>query len=183
MRWLIFSLLSGPVAAAACPPVPDIAPAMDALIEQAHAADTISEGQEVGREMWKIWADAPDEAAQAILDRGMGKRRVFDLLGALVDFDELVQYCPDYAEGYNQRAFVHYLQEDYPAAILDLDEALARSPRHVGALSGKALALLRLGRTREARLVLTQALSINPWIPERSLVVPGAPLAPVGEEL
>ena len=56
------------------------------------------------------------------------------------------------------------------AALADLDLALERSPRHVGALSGKALTLMGLGRADEAQAVLREALALNPWIPERGLL-------------
>ena len=41
-------------------------------------------------------------------------------LGELIaeqTLDELIAYCPDYAEGYNQRAFAEYLRFNYSAAI------------------------------------------------------------------
>ena len=108
----------------------------------------------------------------------MAARGSYDFLGAIDAFDRLVEYCPDYAEGYNQRAFVNFLREDYEAALPDLDRALERSPRHVAALSGKALTLMGLGRGDEAQEVLREAVELNPWIPERGLLqeLPGEEL-------
>jgi tetratricopeptide (TPR) repeat protein len=183
MRWIVFFILTGPACADVCPPPPDIAPALEQLIAQAQAAKNDSDGQAIGLEMWKLWADAPDDAAQEMLDRGMGKRRVFDLLGAISDFDDLVAYCPDYAEGYNQRAFANFLAQNFDDALVDLDRALARSPRHIAAMSGKVLTLMELGRLDEARALLAKALALNPWIPERGLALPGAPLAPLGKDI
>jgi len=93
-----------------------------------------------------------------------------DLRNAVAAFDALIAYCPDYAEGYNQRAFARYLRQDFAPALEDLDAALARSPRHIGALSGKALTLMGLGRDREALATLRAALALNPWLSERALV-------------
>ncbi|MCV6584333.1 MAG: tetratricopeptide repeat protein [Marinibacterium sp.] len=162
---------------------PDHDAALDALIARSQATTSQDQARALSDEMWALWTDAPDDQAQAMLDRGMSKRSGFDYLGALQDFDALVAYCPDYAEGYNQRAFVHFLRQDFAAAIPDLDRALALSPRHVGALSGKALTLMGLGRMAEARLALSQALALNPWLPERGLAGPGGPLAPQGQDL
>ena len=100
----------------------------------------------------------------------MRMRESWDLLGARQAFDRLIDYCPDWAEGWNQRAFVHYLNQDFTAALSDLNAALARAPRHLGALSGKALTLTALGREAEAQEVLRAALALNPWLPERSLL-------------
>lgn len=177
--------LGGPVlvpesalAQEACPPAEDHSAALEQLITQIQGAPDQGAARLLANEMWQFWADAPDERAQAILDRGMTRRAAFDFLGALEDFDQLIAYCPDYSEGYNQRAFVHYLRRDFASALADLDRALARSPRHVAALSGRALALYGLSRLEEARVALQSALALNPWLPERNLASPGGPLSP-----
>ena len=40
-----------------------------------------------------------------------------------------------------------------------------------------------LGRHDEAQEVLRDALELNPWLPERGLAAPGAPLAPKGQDI
>lgn len=179
---LVLAIAAGP-AGAACPAAPDHSARIDALLEGTRAAQTEHEARELAGAMWGYWTDAPDEVAQAMLDRGMGKRRSYDFLGALGDLDRLVAYCPDYAEGYNQRAFVHFLRQDYAAALPDLDRAIALSPNHVAALAGRVLTLVGLGETETAREALGQALALNPWLPERGLAAPGGPLAPRGEDI
>ena len=99
------SLLSTAAAWASCPAAPDHTEALADLISKARAAETETQGRLFSSQMWVLWVDAPDDSAQAVLDRGMGRRESFDLLGAIKDFDALIDYCPDYAEGYNQRAF------------------------------------------------------------------------------
>lgn len=175
----------------ACPQGADHSEPLEQLIHQIQRAENENEARLLSNQMWTYWAQAPDEVSQAILDRGMSRRASYDFLGALADFDELISYCPNYSEGYNQRAFVNYLRQDYAAALEDLDRALALSPRHVAALSGRALSLYGLERFAEAREALGRALSLNPWLPERHLATPGGPLqpdpapddAPVGQEL
>ncbi|WP_043771920.1 tetratricopeptide repeat protein [Roseivivax isoporae] len=166
----LLALVTATALRAECPPPPDHAAALDALFARVQAAETEMAAREIANEMWAYWADAPDETAQDLLDRGMQARRAFDLLGALDAFDRLVSYCPDYAEGYNQRAFVNFLRQDYATALPDLDAALERAPRHVAALSGKALTLFGLGRDAEARIVLRRALALNPWLSERHML-------------
>ncbi len=113
----------------------------------------------------------------------MARREAWDLLGALGELDKLVAYCPDYAEGYNQRAFVNFLRQDFGAALIDLDKALDLSPNHIAAMSGRALTLLGLKRLDEARTALTAALQLNPWLSERALLAPGGALEPPGEDI
>jgi len=178
-------LLVAPAFATAetCPPAPDIAAELAGLIDAARAAPDERAGNRVSDQMWQVWLRAPDTAAQEVLDRGMRQRSNYDFVGAYDSFDTLVTYCPDYAEGYNQRAFISFLRADFDAALVDLDRALVLSPDHVGAQSGRALTLMNLGRIGEARLQMLDALANNPWLSERALVADGAPLGPSGEDL
>lgn len=162
---------------------PDHVADVDDLIAQAQDATTESEARQIGGEMWELWTDAPDATSQMLLDRGMRRRDSYDLAGAFGEFDALVTYCPDYAEGYNQRAFVNFLRQNFTDALVDLDRALALSPTHVAALSGKALTLMELDRMDEARIVLAEAIKLNPWLPERSLAAKNGPLAPLGQDI
>ena len=178
MRYFVLAMICAGPAFASCPVVEDRTSELAALSAGAVAAPNEMVGRQFSDQMWAIWADAPDEIAQEMLDRGMAARRVFDFLAAVRAFDELVAYCPDYAEGYNQRAFVRFLTQDFAAAVADLELALVRQPRHVAAMSGLALSLMGLGQQDSAQVVLRRALALNPWIPERGLLQ-----APAGEKL
>lgn len=175
-------LISSP-AFAVCPAPQDIASDLTALIVDANDAETEQAGREISAQMWQLWLKAPDEVAQEALDSGMRARANYDFLGSVEAFTRLVEYCPDYAEGFNQRAFVLFLQQNFELALVDLDKALVLSPRHVGAQSGRALTLLNLGRLEEARAQLLEALQNNPWLSERFLLEKGGTLAVRGEDI
>lgn len=180
---IILALLSGPAFAADCPASADTSAELTTLFEEARAAPDSRAGRVVSDKMWQVWLRAPDAAAQEVLDRGMRRRDAYDFLGALTEFDRLVAYCPDYAEGYNQRAYIHFLREDYEKSLTDLDAALALQPQHVAAQSGRALTLMNLGRIAEARAQLLIAVENNPWLSEAALLTEGAPLGPQGEDI
>lgn len=163
------------LAMAACPQVPDHGEALDALISAAQTAPDEYSAQLLSNDMWALWADAPDDTAQRMLDDGMARRASYDLEGAIGHFEQLIDYCPDYAEGYNQRAFALFLKGSFDAALADLDMAIQLSPKHIGALSGKAMTLIGLGRTDEGQKVLREALALNPWLKERHFLQGEAP--------
>ncbi len=176
MRSLVlmsFLALSSPALAEepVCPPGPDHSATIATLLDALKEAPDQSEARALTNELWLLWTDAPDSRAQALLDEGMAKRESYDFLGARETFDLLVEYCPDYAEGYNQRAFASFLRQDYPAALWDLEKTLDLSPDHMAALSGLALTLMGLGRNDEAQEVLRRAVDMNPWLNERHLLV------------
>lgn len=171
---LVLLALAGPVAAQdACPPAPDREAERMGLMDRLCVAPDPVEAQRAMQDLWAIWTDAPDAAAQALLERGMTRLRAGDLDGASEALDDLVARCPDFAEGYNQRAFAAFLRQDFEAALPDLDRAIALSPEHLGALSGRALTLIGLGRDDEAQAALREALRLNPWMAERALLEGG----------
>lgn len=166
----LIGLASAPLGAATCPEAPDHRAEISDLIAAAQAAPDETAGRVISNEMWQYWADAPDDYAQDLLDEGMTRRAAYDFEGAVAAFDALVDYCPAYAEGYNQRAFVNFIRQDYSAALPDLERAVALSPSHIAAMAGQALTLTALERPGEAALALRAALKLNPWLPERYLL-------------
>lgn len=171
MRYVIALLaLAGPAWAQTCPAPPDHSVRFAELVEAARAAPSEAAARPLNNQMWELWADAPDEAAQELLDRGMKRRSSYDFVGAIEDFDRLIAYCPDYAEGYNQRAFVNFIRQDYAAALTDLNRAIELSPAHIAALSGRALTYFGLGQVEAAQADLKVAVGLNPWIPERGML-------------
>lgn len=183
IRILSLVLFAAGPACADCPASPDISGDLNTLIAEARSAESDAEGSLISDKMWQLWLTAPDQAAQEMLDLGMRQRQSYDFLGALASYSALVEYCPEYAEGYNQRAFVSFLTGDFRKALVDLDKALSLSPNHVGAQSGRALTLMNLGEKERARKQLLEALENNPWLSERFLLSDGGPLALDVQEL
>ncbi len=172
---LVLALMCGPAMAQdtpVCPAGPDRSAQMSALFDSLRVARDDAEARMLTDDLWRMWTTAPDARAQGLLDEGMRQRDGYDFLGARDTFDTLIEYCPGYAEGYNQRGFASFLRQDYAAALVDIDAALAITPTHLGALSGKVLTLIALDRADEAQAVLRQAVAINPWLKERALLVP-----------
>lgn len=76
--------------------------------------------------------------------------------------DQAVILYPDYVEGWNSRAMVHLMMQDYDRAMSDLARALAIEPRHFGALSGLAGILRATGQEENAVEVYRRMLEIYP---------------------
>ncbi|SHI62737.1 tetratricopeptide repeat protein [Wenxinia saemankumensis] len=178
MRLLLLLALCPAAALADCPPGPDIAAEAAPLIRALPQAGGERAARLIMDDLWQLWMRAPDPRAQEFLDRGMDRRAAYDLRAAYDAFDQLVGYCPGWAEGWNQRAFALFQMQDFEGALPDLDRALELSPAHVGALSGRAMTLLALGRVEEGQQALRDALAVNPWLAERRLLIepPGVDL-------
>ena len=167
---LVLALPLPALAQGVCPALPDRSAAVDRIYADLRFAPGPAEAQALSARLWDIWLDAPDKRAQRLLDQGMLLNRLGRRDAAREVLGTLIGYCPAYAEGYNQRAHAAFLAQDFSAALADLDRVLARRPRHLGALTGKALTLIAMGRVEDAQEPLRAALRLNRWLSERALL-------------
>lgn len=142
-----------------------------ALFSVLSNAQSEKEGRTAEGAIWLYWFDqSPTADVRASLDAGRERREAYDYEAAENHLDKVVESAPDYAEGYNQRAFVRFLRENYEDAQSDLEIALELEPDHFGAMSG-LFHILRIKKRPEAALgLLRQAVDIHPWIQERSFL-------------
>ena len=81
---------------------------------------------------------------------------------ALDYLDQVIVRAPDFAEGWNRRATLHYTMDNYAKSMTDIQRALQLEPRHFGALAGMATILERTGKKEAALKAWERALSIYP---------------------
>jgi tetratricopeptide (TPR) repeat protein len=169
---LLLTVLPGLTLAQECPESPDIAAERDHLLSILATTTSPAEARPIADSLWILWRTAPDEHSQELLDRGIARREAYDLEDSEGILDELIDYCPDYAEGYNQRAFTRFLRQDYESSLEDLEHVLETEPHHFGALSGKAVVFLSMGRMILGQSSLREALEVHPWLNERVMLQP-----------
>ncbi|WP_346894318.1 tetratricopeptide repeat protein [uncultured Roseibium sp.] len=151
----------------------------DALFDALKSAKTEAEARLIEDSIWWFWLDeAPDTETRHLVDEAMRKRDGYDFEGARLLLNDAIERAPDYAEVWNQRAFILFLQDKLDEALEDADRALELEPRHFGALSGKAHILMRQGRVDLGQQALRQAIEIYPFIKERHMLI-----EPKGDEL
>lgn len=150
------------------------------LFETLKNARSEQAGRAAEEAIWLFWMhNAPDAETEALVSRAMERREAYDFEAARLILDEVVAGAPDYAEGWNQRAFIHFLQEKLDKALEDLDRALELEPKHFGALAGKARILMQQGRFELGQKVLREAVEIHPWLKERGMLIP----VPAGQKI
>jgi tetratricopeptide (TPR) repeat protein len=83
---------------------------------------------------------------------------------ALKLLDAVVKLRPDYVEGWNRRATLYYLRNDYTHSLEDIQQVLVREPRHFGALAGLGMIMQELGDDKRALDAFRKALAVNPHL-------------------
>lgn len=143
------------------------------LFQQLRNAGTERQGRAIENEIWRMWmAQAPLPDIEQAVSEAMRKRERYDWDGALVILDTVVGDAPNYAEGWNQRAFIRFLKQDFDGSLEDIERALVLEPKHFAALAGKATILMQQGRVELGQTALRQAAEIHPWLKERSMLLP-----------
>ena len=112
--------------------------------------------------LWLLWARSGDAAIDQLMARGTGEMQSGQHAKAVATFTSVINAKPDFAEGWNRRATVHYLAGDYQRSIADCGEVLKRNPRHFGALSGLGQIYFQMQEYDQALAWFRRALDINP---------------------
>lgn len=85
--------------------------------------------------------------------------------GVALDFlDQIVTLQPEFAEGWNRRATLHFMMNEYDKSLADIRRTLALEPRHFGALSGWGMILKNTGQKQQALKIFMQALEFYPMM-------------------
>jgi tetratricopeptide (TPR) repeat protein len=157
-------------------------PRLDGLFSDLDDTASRSEGIRITAEIWQLWLDAGDDEVQAHLDQGVAAMGAGDFDTALIEFDRVVELAPEFAEGWNKRATLYYVMEEYEASLADIGRTLTLEPRHFGAIAGRGLVNLQLGRPHAALQAFEEALEINPFLDDARMHVEALRAAGLGDQ-
>ena len=142
---------------------------LDGLFAELHDAPDEAAARTISDRIWAIWTTPTDPVLASRMSDVLEARSMMNLDAGIALLNELVLDFPDYAEGWNQRATLHFMMGDYEASIADCGKVLELEPRHYGALSGRALMYLQQGKRSLALRDMKAALALHPFLSERQL--------------
>ena len=133
-------------------------PDPSSLLDMEKAAERIA-----GR-IWNEWNQSGSASIDLMMQwaQKATEDQKFDV--ALDFLDQIVTLQPDYAEGWNRRATVHFLMKNYGKSMADIDRTLQLEPRHFGALSGLAQIMTETGHKQSALEAWQKVLAIYPMM-------------------
>jgi tetratricopeptide (TPR) repeat protein len=112
--------------------------------------------------LWLLWSRSGDAGIDRLMARGVEEMQAGQYPQALATFSEVIRRRPDFAEGWNKRATLHYLAGAFRESMADCDEVLKRNPQHFGALSGYGQIRFQLEEYAEAIGWWRRSLEVNP---------------------
>jgi tetratricopeptide (TPR) repeat protein len=127
------------------------------------AAPDATQAAPISEAIESLWAQPGSDTIGILMSRSAKaiNDKKNDL--AMQFLDAATELAPDYAEAWNRRAYVQFLQNNYDGAVGDLRRALALDPNHFKALEGLARILRETGQKRPALQAYKQILKINPY--------------------
>jgi tetratricopeptide (TPR) repeat protein len=136
----------------------------------------------VGR-LLSSYSESGSDTGDLLLQRARHAIGVEQYDDALKILDQTIALLPDWAEGWNARATVRYLDDDYNGSMADIAQTLKRDPNHLGALMGMAAILQARDKKEDALKVYERALAIAPHWRNAQEAADKLKAALAGEEL
>lgn len=165
---LLLVLLLGASVSCSTEPVADrrAASNLDALFHRLRTTANPEEAEAIEITIRHAWSQSGRQGVDAEMIRAVEAIHAGEYQTALDLLDAIVHTAPNYVEGWNLRATVHYLREEYGEAVIDIERVLALEPRHFGALAGLGRIFLELKDKKAALTAFEMALSIHPHLGE-----------------
>jgi tetratricopeptide (TPR) repeat protein len=137
---------------------------IDALFRELGHADPVRDPDEIMELIWAIWIDHPEVAASATMIAAVEaiQQGARDLARPMLD--RLVEQYPDWAEAWNKRATLAFIEKRDEDSLADIVRTLELEPRHLGAILGFGQICMRHARVEEAKAAFEVALGLNPHL-------------------
>lgn len=137
---------------------------LDELFQRLSEVPGPREASQIEDLIWGIWMSHDDARAEEALERATRAIGAEAFGDAEAILDELVVEHPDYAEAWNKRATLYFLQSRHVESVADIQRALELEPRHFGAICGFGQICLRHGNRDGALFAFDAALRVNPHL-------------------
>jgi tetratricopeptide (TPR) repeat protein len=120
--------------------------------------------ERISGRIWAEWNNSGSASIDLMMQWAQKavEAKKFDV--ALDFLDQIIVMDPDYSEGWNKRATVHFMMNNFAKSMSDIQHTLELEPRHFGALSGLAQIMKNRGRKELALDAYERVLAIYPMM-------------------
>jgi tetratricopeptide (TPR) repeat protein len=131
----------------------------------AHLATAADEAaaKTVAQSIERLWLNAGSDTVGLLMERANQALQSKKPDQALRFLDRVTVLAPDFAEGWNRRAYVHFTANNIQAALGDIRRVLALDANHFKALDGLAHILKEIGQKKAALAAVRKLLEVHPF--------------------
>ena len=137
---------------------------LDRLFSDLKRARNQAAAERISNRIWQEWFRSGSASIDLLMQWSQTAMDDEKYDVAMDFLDQVVTLAPDYAEGWNRRATLHFTMENYAKSMADIDRTLRLEPRHFGALGGMATILKNTGRKEAAMRAYERVLDIYPMM-------------------
>ena len=137
-------------------------PQLDVLFDLLRQPVASRDLAETEQQIWALWCSHVDATAARKMRTSISQFEAGDLEAAGRTMDGLIERWPTWAEPWNKRATLRFVQQRDADSLEDIRHTLELEPRHFGALGGFGQICLRAGEPHVAIVAFERALAINP---------------------
>ncbi len=135
---------------------------LDSLFDVLRKAGDPRDRAEAEERIWAIWSGHEDADAAGAMRGVIAAFETGDPATADRELNMMVDRWPNWAEAWNKRATLRFVEERDADSLDDIGRTLELEPRHFGALSGFGQICLRARDISSALLAFEQAVAVNP---------------------
>lgn len=137
---------------------------LNALFAQLVRERNEAKADRISKQIWRIWFESGSKTVDLLMSSSQAAVEAQQFSVAMDLLDQILVLQPDYAEGWNRRATLHFILKDNAKSLRDIEQTLSLEPRHFGALAGLGGILLSRGERERALEIYLKALEIYPMM-------------------
>ena len=138
-------------------------PRLNNLFKKLNETENQDEIRDLISDIWNIWYEVDDPKVIEYFEKGIQAMNLRNYPLAIRFFNNLIEEDPNFAEGWNKRATVHFMMGNFDQSMQDIIKTLELEPRHFGALDGMGLIFIHQGHFQQAIDVYDKMLEIFPF--------------------
>ena len=138
-------------------------PRLNNLFKKLNETENQDEIRDLISDIWNIWYEVDDPKVIEYFEKGIQAMNLRNYPLAIRFFNNLIEEDPNFAEGWNKRATVHFMMGNFDQSMQDIIKTLELEPRHFGALDGMGLIFIHQGQFQQAIDVYDKMLDIFPF--------------------
>ena len=138
-------------------------PRLNNLFKKLNETENQDEIRDLISDIWNIWYEVDDPKVIEYFEKGIQAMNLRNYPLAIRFFNNLIEEDPNFAEGWNKRATVHFMMGNFDQSMQDIIKTLELEPRHFGALDGMGLIFIHQGQYQQAIDVYDKMLEIFPF--------------------
>lgn len=139
-------------------------PKVEMLLDRLAHSPSAASASRLERQILADWTASGSDTVDLLMEWAADAMKARDNDRALDYLNRVVTLAPRFPEGWNRRATVYYLLDDYAKSLNDIGHVLSLQPRHFGALNGLGLVLDDLDQQGAALDAFRKALEVHPFL-------------------